>query len=517
MRAAKEAELKNYVDMAISAIKPIYDSAEADDKAAREQARVILRQLSYGKDGYLFAYLPDGTNLVLRPKPELEGKNLSGLKDANGVFYVREMIEQSKRGGGYVEYIFDKPSKKKAVPKLSYAAGLDKWQWMVGTGFYIDDIDDAVGQIEQKVAAQLRQTMILAGLGALLVMGLTIGIAWLAAQKISRRVQKAATVSDRVARGDLTVDVKTTAGDETGQLLMAMQTMTVGLRRIAREVQETTDIVNSAAAEIAQGNDDLAQRTEAQASALEETASTMEQLTGTVRQSADHAGQANQLASAARAQAEQGGQVVEQAVAAMGAIHQSSKQIADIIGVIDEIAFQTNLLALNAAVEAARAGEQGRGFAVVAGEVRKLAQRSADAAKEIKALITDSVAKVEDGGKLVERSGQTLREIVGSIKKVNDIVAEMASASREQASGIEQVNKAILQMDQATQQNAALVEQTAAASRAMGDQAYSLKQLMEFFKLERPSGALPIIEPNRDEATQTSAQAAKTLRLAEQY
>ena len=210
----------------------------------------------------------------------------------------------------------------------------------------------------------------------------------------------------------------------------------------------------------------------------------MEELTSTVKQSADHAGQANQLASAARSQAEQGGGVVDQAVSAMSAIHQSSKQIADIIGVIDEIAFQTNLLALNAAVEAARAGEQGRGFAVVAGEVRKLAQRSADAAKEIKGLITDSVAKIADGGKLVEQSGQTLKEIVTAIKKVSDIVAEIDATAREQASGIEQVNKAILQMDQVTQQNAALVEQTAAASHSMGDQANELQNLMGFFKLE---------------------------------
>jgi methyl-accepting chemotaxis protein len=188
--------------------------------------------------------------------------------------------------------------------------------------------------------------------------------------------------------------------------------------------------------------------------------------------------------------------VVEQAIVAMEAINQSSRKIADIIGVIDEIAFQTNLLALNAAVEAARAGEQGRGFAVVAGEVRKLAQRSADAAKEIKALITDSVAKVADGGKLVEQSGHTLKEIVASIKKVSDIVAEMAAASREQASGIEQVNKAILQMDQVTQQNAALVEQTAAASQSMGDQAQELQRLMGFFKLEAGTVAAgPAVAP----------------------
>jgi methyl-accepting chemotaxis protein len=210
----------------------------------------------------------------------------------------------------------------------------------------------------------------------------------------------------------------------------------------------------------------------------------MEELTSTVKQSADNAGQANQLAAAARTQAEQGGQVVDQAVVAMSAINQSSRKIADIIGVIDEIAFQTNLLALNAAVEAARAGEQGRGFAVVAGEVRKLAQRSADAAKEIKSLITDSVTKVEDGSKLVDKAGQTLKEIVGSVKKVSDIVAEIAAASREQANGIEQVNKAILQMDQVTQQNAALVEETAAASQSMGEQARELQGLMSFFTLD---------------------------------
>ncbi|HHW76344.1 MAG TPA: hypothetical protein GX399_04805, partial [Xanthomonadaceae bacterium] len=234
------------------------------------------------------------------------------------------------------------------------------------------------------------------------------------------------------------------------------------------------------------------------ASALEQTASSMEELTATVKQSAEHAGQANQLASAARHQAEQGGQVIEQAVTAMTAIHHSSKKIADIIGVIDEIAFQTNLLALNAAVEAARAGEQGRGFAVVAGEVRKLAQRSADAAKEIKSLITDSVAKVEDGGQLVERSGQTLKEIVVSIKKVSDIVAEIATASREQASGIDQVNRAILQMDQVTQQNAALVEQTAAASQAMGEQARDLQNLMGFFKLdEQAHVTAPVLPKER--------------------
>ncbi|MCP5196955.1 MAG: CZB domain-containing protein [Gammaproteobacteria bacterium] len=317
---------------------------------------------------------------------------------------------------------------------------------------------------------------------------------WLLVRGIRRPIggepSEIAALTQRIAQGDLTVQLEDT-GRETG-IYAAMRDMTMQLKDMVSQITQATAQVNSAAAEIAQGSGDLAQRTEEQASALEETASSMEELTSTVRHSAENAEQANQLASAARHQAEQGGEVVEQTEAAMHAIHQSSDQIASIIGVIDEIAFQTNLLALNAAVEAARAGEQGRGFAVVAGEVRKLAQRSSDAAKEIKSLINNSVGKVQDGGRLVVQSGQTLKEIVTSIKKVSDIVAEMVAASREQASGIEQINQAILQMDQMTQQNAALVEQTAAASHALGDQARELRQLMHFFKL---SGQMGVTDP----------------------
>jgi methyl-accepting chemotaxis protein len=241
--------------------------------------------------------------------------------------------------------------------------------------------------------------------------------------------------------------------------------------------------VRRGAEEISAGNANLSQRTETQSASLEETASSMEEMTSTVRQNADNAAEANQLAAAARAQAESGGAVVGMAVQAMAAINGSSKKIADIIGVIDEIAFQTNLLALNAAVEAARAGEQGRGFAVVASEVRSLAGRSASAAKEIKELIHDSVAKVEDGSALVARSGESLDQIVTAVKKVSDIVAEIAAASREQSSGIEQVNRAVMQMDEVTQQNAALVEQAAAASQSMGDQARALGDTLLRYRL----------------------------------
>ena len=245
-----------------------------------------------------------------------------------------------------------------------------------------------------------------------------------------------------------------------------------------RNVKTATAEVQSGAEEISRGNTDLSQRTEEQASSLEETASSMEEMTSSVKQTADNAGQANQLATAARQQAEKGGAIVGSAVTAMRQINTSSKKIADIIGVIDEIAFQTNLLALNAAVEAARAGEQGRGFAVVASEVRNLAGRSATAAKEIKGLIQDSVVKVEEGSKLVDESGKALDDIVNSVKRVTDIVSEIAAASQEQSSGIEQVGKAVMQMDEVTQQNAALVEQAAAASQSIVAQAAALNELI---------------------------------------
>jgi len=296
-------------------------------------------------------------------------------------------------------------------------------------------------------------------------------------------LQEGTRVMKSLAEGDLTQNVNGSFDGDFAVLQGAIDTSVNNLRNMVGDIRTSASAITSGAGEIAQGNQDLSQRTEEQASSLEETASSMEELTGTVKQNADNANQANQLASGAREQAEKGGDVVGSAVSAMAEINSSSKKIADIISVIDEIAFQTNLLALNAAVEAARAGEQGRGFAVVAGEVRNLAQRSAAAAKEIKALINDSVEKVDEGSKLVDESGKTLDEIVTAVKKVSDIIAEIAAASQEQSSGIDQVNKAIMQMDEVTQQNAALVEEAAAASESMDEQSKGLSQLMEFFTI----------------------------------
>jgi methyl-accepting chemotaxis protein-1 (serine sensor receptor) len=317
-------------------------------------------------------------------------------------------------------------------------------------------------------------------------------------------LNEAVRAANDIANGDLTKQIQVRTKDETGKLLAAMKQMSDKLAETVGRVTEASASVATGAREIAAGNVNLSQRTEQQASSLEETASSMEELTSTVRQNADSARQANQLANAAREAAEKGSDVVSRAMGAMGEINASSKKVADIIGVIDEIAFQTNLLALNAAVEAARAGEQGRGFAVVAAEVRNLAQRSATSAKEIKDLIGDSVQKVNDGAQLVDQSGKTLEEIVSSVKKVTDIVAEIAAASQEQSSGIEQVSKAVMQMDEMTQQNAALVEEASAASRSMEEQANVMSDLMGRFKINS-TGRAPAPAVQRTEAKPEAA------------
>jgi methyl-accepting chemotaxis protein len=361
------------------------------------------------------------------------------------------------------------------VPKLTYTLAYKPWGWNIMTGLYIDDLNQAF--YRQLLESALWLAAIGAALSAVVVF-LTRGVE----RSLGGDPAYAVEVARRIAGGDLGAEVVVRAGDDTS-LMAAMKSMRGALAGIVTQVRSGTDLIATASSEIASGNLDLSSRTEEQASSLEETAASMEELTTTVRQSAENARQASALAESAAGVAGRGGEVVARVVDTMEAIKTSSSKIVDIIGVIDGIAFQTNILALNAAVEAARAGEQGRGFAVVAGEVRSLAQRSAQAAKEIKELIGDSVEKVGDGARLVLDAGATMEEIVASVNRVSAMIGAISSATQEQGAGIEHINQAIAQMDQVTQQNASLVEEAAAASEAMQEQAAKLAQTVSVFRV----------------------------------
>jgi len=355
---------------------------------------------------------------------------------------------------------------------------------------YLQSLDD----LRKTMAAQLAESQadtstlakasqVLLGVGTLVAVALGALMGLTVTRSIVRPLQQGQQAAESIADGDLTHPITASGNDETGQLLQALSTMQSRLATIVGNVRYSAEGVATASAEIASGNNDLSARTEQQASALEETAASMEELGSTVRQNADNARTANQLAMSASTVAQQGGDVVAEVVDTMKGINDSSRKIADIISVIDGIAFQTNILALNAAVEAARAGEQGRGFAVVAGEVRSLAQRSAEAAKEIKGLIGTSVERVERGTALVDKAGATMTEVVSAIRRVTDIMGEISAASSEQSQGVSQVGEAITQMDQATQQNAALVEQSAAAADSLKTQAGQLVDAVAVFRL----------------------------------
>ena len=392
----------------------------------------------------------------------------------------------------------DALTKAKVAGRAQEADAMLKDAFVPTTAVYLEKLEklvalqrstlDTLGVSIQQRYEQSRN--IIAALGiVVLLLGCTI--AWLLARGITRPLARAVGVAEMVAAGDLSVSIEpaaTTGRDETSQLMAALQRMNARLLHIVGDVRTGSDAIATASAEIASGNLDLSSRTEEQASALQQTAASMEELTSTVRHNADNARQASQLALSASALAVRGGRVVGEVVDTMGAIDVSSRKVVDIISVIDGIAFQTNILALNAAVEAARAGEQGRGFAVVAAEVRTLAQRSANAAKEIKTLIDDSVSKVGAGNRLVEEAGGVIREVVQGVRRVTDIVGEITSASQEQTTGLEQVNQAITQMDQVTQQNAALVEEAAAATASLESQAAQLVAAVAVFRLHPGAG-----------------------------
>ena len=362
--------------------------------------------------------------------------------------------------------------------RQTQAGYFDKLEAFIATQ---DDIFDSTGMQAKATYDNAKLTLSGIALAALAIAGV---MALLVTRSIVRPLGQALDAARKVAAGDLTIRLQSEGNDEAGQLIDALRDMNASLVRVVGTVRQGSESVATASAEIAQGNNDLSARTEQQASALEETAASMEELSSTVKQNADSARQANQLAMNASTVAVQGGEVVSQVVDTMKGINDSSRKISDIISVIDGIAFQTNILALNAAVEAARAGEQGRGFAVVASEVRSLAGRSAEAAKEIKTLISASVERVEHGTHLVDKAGATMTEVVTSIRRVTDIMGEISAASAEQSAGVSQVGEAVSQMDQVTQQNAALVEEMAAAASSLKSQANDLVQTVAVFKLD---------------------------------
>ncbi|MCS4509092.1 methyl-accepting chemotaxis protein [Xylophilus ampelinus] len=475
----RQASVRQNVESAHSLIVHFHrlaTSGKLSEADARQQAMAAIKSMRYGGNEYF--WINDFTpTMVMHPvRPELDGKNLSENKDPTGKRLFVEMVQVAKASdGGFVPYLWPKPGSDAPVQKVSYVRGFAPWGWIVGSGVYVDTVDAAImARVVRFGAGALLLTAVLLAIGLLISRGLL--------RQLGGEPDHAARLADQMARGDLTTTIVTRPQDTTS-LVHSMRSMRDSIAAIVGDVRLGTEAIAAASSQIASGNHDLSARTERQASALEQTAASMEKLTSTVKHNADNARQASQLAASASAVAARGGDVVAQVVDTMGSVNRSSKKIVDIIGVIEGIAFQTNILALNAAVEAARAGEQGRGFAVVASEVRSLAQRSASAAKEIKTLIDDSVGNVAHSTRLVDQAGATMTEVVQSVKRVTDIVGEIASASQEQSQGIDQINQAISDMDAVTQQNAALVEESAAAASSMRHQAEQLSQSVSVFRL----------------------------------
>jgi methyl-accepting chemotaxis protein len=447
--------------------------SEAD---AQREALARLATMRYGESGYLFVMDSKPVVLMHPTLPQMTGKPVGDFKDPDGKLLYVAIVDAAKASGrGFAQYRGRLPHSETAVPKVSYVVRFAPWDWNITSGVFIKDIDTVYYQ------TLLGHLAVVLLIGALISLAMVLIIRNVRAS-LGGEPEQAARLAANIAQGDLTQAVAVRPHDKTS-MMAAMHEMQSRLQRTIGEIRSSAESIASATQQIAAGNGDLSQRTEQQAASLQETAASMEELTATVKQNADNARQASGLAHNASEIATRGNDVVSRVIDTMGEINESSRQIADIIGVIEGIAFQTNILALNAAVEAARAGEQGRGFAVVAGEVRSLAQRSGTAAKEIKQLIGASVERVHNGSTLVQQAGATMGEILQAVQRVTDIMGEIAAASEEQSGGISQVGRAVTQMDEVTQQNAALVEQAAAAAASLQDQARRLRDTVSAFRV----------------------------------
>ncbi|MFS8172824.1 methyl-accepting chemotaxis protein [Vreelandella titanicae] len=477
--------VRDIVQMATSAIEPIYEQAGANDEAAKQQVAELVRSMRFEDNNYIFIYDYDGNNIVTAPAPEREGTNMIDAQTPDGTYLIREIIQLAQSGGGFYSYMWDYPGTDRIEPKHSFVDRLEKWDWLIGAGVYVTDADDAIAELEAAAAADLRQGIIFA---SLLGLGLFIVIALIAYGLVRRTlgpIKRTTAAMHDIAqgRGDLTRRLAVESGDEIGELSVQFNAFVARMQNTLRDVRSSTLSVHQAAGEISQSSDELATRTEQAAANLQQTSASMEEITSTVNHSADNAQQANTLVQSTADVAREGETSMGQVESTMSDINDSASRISDIISMIDSIAFQTNILALNASVEAARAGEHGRGFAVVAQEVRILASRSSDASKEIRALIDASVQHTNSGAKLVRSAGDTMREIVSSVAKVTDVIGEITAGAKEQSSGIGQINTAVAEMDTMTQQNAAMVQESTTAAANMRRHAEHLNQLINSFVL----------------------------------
>lgn len=452
---------------------------------AKIRAKAVLKNIRYGEDGYVVIAGMDSRPIQNPAKPENDGRDLSSFTDPKGFHVFREISSMgaSAAGEGFLRYFWIRPGNTEPSEKLSRVVSYKPWGWVLLTGLYVDDINTAF-------YTSLKTVALMVAAVCLLLSAIVLTVNRSLHRTIGGSPEYAAEVAMKIAGKDLSIKVHTDANDNHS-LLFAMRTMQENLSHMIGEIRGSAQTIAAASSQIATGNLDLSSRTEMQASSLEETAASMEELASAVKQNADGAEQAKQLTLRVRGDSELGSKVSAEATEAMASITQASKQIGEIVTLIDEIAFQTNLLALNAAVEAARAGDQGRGFAVVAAEVRNLAQRSAAAAKDIKSLVVSTVASVDVGATLVGRTGTVLSEISAGVRSVNAIVEEIAAACQEQAAGISQVNNAVVTLDDVTQQNAALVEEASAASKNASDLSQELLRKVSFFSV---TGAAPSVQ-----------------------
>lgn len=475
----KKNKLKDVVVVAIDSLNNSYNDYKKGAISLTRMKYLVsnqIRDIKYGPEGKDYLWINDFTPLmIMHPyTTALEGKDLSDYKDPNGKKIFVEMANVCRsEGEGYVEYMWQyKDQQNRIVPKISYVKTFKPLNWIIGTGIYIEDINEEINSVYLKIFIIF-----------FIISALMFGIVYWFSKSIKNQIQQGLILAENISKGIFNKRITSDRNDEIGILIKALNKSTDNLEELISEIISTSQNLAQASQEIASGNQNLSQRTNEQSASLEEIASTIEETTATVKLNSENAMVAKRLAEESVKYAEDGSVILTNTINSINDISQSSEQVGDIIGVINDIAFQTNLLALNAAVEAARAGEQGRGFAVVASEVRSLAQRTAVSAKEIKSLIEDSVKKIEKGSTFTNQSGEALHQIISSIQNLSRKISEISAASEEQNQGISQVNIAISEMDTMTQQNAALVEETASCSEELSAQAENLLAMVDHFKL----------------------------------